>query len=350
MIHAFDEDQIKPTRTKYISQFFVEIEIVNVGIFRQFPLIVKRENNKQTNCNECVKMVVDMITFQDISFKLGNGYVMKGKRDHRIRSVIQNLFDLRAQYKKDKNPTQEVIKLIMNSAYGKTIQKPIKTYLEFVKQDEFAWFVQNRFHQIIKIDEINDSDMYLFELQKMKAKQFNNVVFGTTVLSMSKRIMNEVMCLAEDLGIKIWYQDTDSMHIEANKVEFLNEAFKNKYGRELMGENIMGCFHSDFDEIPDAVADVHISLGKKMYYDRLINEKGDRSEHFRMKGIPQVVIKNTANKLFNGNVMALYEYLYNGNSLTFDCLDGRVGFNFTRSGKIEYVANFTRKVSPTSEL
>jgi hypothetical protein len=61
----------------------------------------------------------DLITFQDISFKLGNGYVMKGNRDHRIRSVIQNLFDLRAQYKKDKNPTQEVIKLIMNSAYGK---------------------------------------------------------------------------------------------------------------------------------------------------------------------------------------------------------------------------------------
>ena len=112
----------------------------------------------------------------------------------------------------------------------------------------------------------------------------------------------------------------------------------------------MGCFHSDFDEIPDAIADVHISLGKKMYYDRLVNEKGDKSEHFRMKGIPQIVIKNTAEKQFDGNVMALYEYLYNGNSLTFDCLDGRVAFNFTRSGRIEYVANFTRKVSPTSEL
>ena len=354
LIHAFDENQTKPTQTKYYSQFFVEIEIVNVGIFRQFPLIVKRENGKQTNCNEFVKIVVDMltlqdlITFQDISFKLGNGYVMKGKRDHRIRSVIQALYALRAQYKKDKNPTQEVIKLIMNSAYGKTIQKPIKTYLEFVKEDEYEWFVQNRFHQIVKIDRIEGSNMYLFELQKMKAKQFNNVVFGTTVLSMSKRIMNEVMCLAEDLGIKIWYQDTDSMHIESDKVDWLNEEFKNKYGRELIGENIMGCFHSDFDEIPDAVADVHISLGKKMYYDRLVNERGDKSEHFRMKGIPQIVIKNTADKMFNGNVMALYEYLFEGNSLTFDCLDGRVGFNFTRSGKVEYVANFTRKVSPTS--
>ena len=367
LIHAMDENQTKPTETRFYSQFFVEIEIVKVGIKRQFPLIVKRENNKQTNVNmENVKMTVDMITlqdlitFQDISFKLGNGYVMKGKRDHRIRNVIQELFDLRAQYKKDKNPTQEVIKLIMNSAYGKTIQKPIKTYLEFVKPEEFDWFVQNRFHQIIKIDRIErsqtnssqteSSDLHLFELQKMKAKQFNNVVFGTTVLSMSKRIMNEVMCLAEDLGIKIWYQDTDSMHIESNTVESLNEAFKNKYGRELIGENIMGCFHSDFDEIPDAVADVHISLGKKMYYDRLVNEQGARAEHYRMKGIPQIVIKNTADKQFGGNIQALYEYLYEGNAIEFNCLDGRVGFNFTRSGSVEYKCNFDRKVVPTAEI
>ena len=29
-----------------------------------------------------------------------------------------------------------------------------------------------------------------------------------------KRIINEVMCTAEDLFINIYYQDTDSMHIE----------------------------------------------------------------------------------------------------------------------------------------
>ena len=30
LIHAFDENQTKPTETKYYSQFFVEIEIVKV--------------------------------------------------------------------------------------------------------------------------------------------------------------------------------------------------------------------------------------------------------------------------------------------------------------------------------
>ena len=43
---------------------------------------------------------------------------------------------------------------------------------------------------------------------------------------MSKRIMNEVMCLAEDLGIMIYYQDTDSMHIPVDKVPMLEQKYK----------------------------------------------------------------------------------------------------------------------------
>ena len=94
-------------------------------------------------------------------------------------------------------------------AYGKSIQKPIKTFLQFVKKEEYAWFVKDRYYQI-HCDNVLDNGNHLIELTKQKANQFNNVLFGVTVLSMSKRIMNEVMCLAEDLGIQIYYQDTDS--------------------------------------------------------------------------------------------------------------------------------------------
>ena len=61
------------------------------------------------------------------------------------------------------------------------------------------------------------------------------------VLSMSKVIMNEVMCLAEDIDTpnepcKIYYTDTDSMHINSSGVNALTTAFYNKYGRELEGK------------------------------------------------------------------------------------------------------------------
>ena len=43
---------------------------------------------------------------------------------------------------------------------------------------------------------------------------------------MSKRIMNEVICLAEDKKLPIFYQDTDSLHIEEKNVDLLTEALK----------------------------------------------------------------------------------------------------------------------------
>ena len=59
---------------------------------------------------------------------------------------------------------------------------------------------------------------------------YNYCHCGVEMLSMSKRIMNEVMCSAEDLDLKVFYQDTDSMHINYDGVEILTKEFKRKYG------------------------------------------------------------------------------------------------------------------------
>lgn len=48
---------------------------------------------------------------------------------------------------------------------------------------------------------------------------------GVLILDMSKRIMNEVMCLGEDLGINIYYTDTDSMHIDKDGLDRLEIEF-----------------------------------------------------------------------------------------------------------------------------
>lgn len=49
--------------------------------------------------------------------------------------------------------------------------------------------------------------------------------------------MNEVCCLAEDLGIEIYYTDTDSMHIEMEKLDILAKEFEKIYGRKLVGKD-----------------------------------------------------------------------------------------------------------------
>ena len=91
--------------------------------------------------------------------------------------------------------------------------------------------------------------------------------------------MNEVMCLAEDLDVKIFYQDIDSMHINYNEVKKLTKEFKAKFGRDLVVKNL-GQFHIDF-EMDGAVDDIYAVesyfLGKKVYYDKL--ESKDKHGH-----------------------------------------------------------------------
>ena len=351
--HAFTEDQTEPTSDRFISQFFVRIQIKSIGILRHFPLIVKREPLKQTNVNECVEMYVDMITledlikYHDITFTISEGYIMKGRRDHRIREAITKLFNKRAEFKKAKNPVQETIKLIMNSAYGKTIQKPIKTFVKYVDEVEKDQIFWNSYNSLVCATKVPGSNKWAIEKLRRKDIQYNNAIFGVSVLSMSKRIMNEVMCLAEDLNINIYYQDTDSMHIEHEKLPLLAEEFKRIHGRELIGENTLGCFHNDFDELKDAYAIEHISCGKKVYIDILANDEGGHAIHFRMKGAPQKSIVIAANENFNGDILSLYKHIYDGNEVTVDLIKGGSLFKMNKNGVIEYLKKSKRTVRNT---
>ena len=85
----------------------------------------------------------DWIKYNGLECQIIRGYKWCGEKSFLIRDVIQNLHLLRCEYKKTHNPLQLVIKLIMNSAYGKMIQKPITTDTEsfpFCRITHFAEF------------------------------------------------------------------------------------------------------------------------------------------------------------------------------------------------------------------
>ena len=141
--------------------------------------------------------------------------------------------------------------------------------------------------------------------------------------------MNEVICLAEDKNLNIYYQDTDSIHITDKHIKILEEEFKKEYGRELNGEKL-GQFNSDFEshKIKNEIKSKKlIILGKKCYMDKLVGlkdgkETGEIDYHIRMKGIPNKVIHYTAEKR-NQRIEDLYEDLFNGEEITFDLtMDG----------------------------
>ena len=249
--------------------------------------------------------------------------------------------------KKKKNPIQNVYKLLMNSAYGKTIMKPIDDELKFVKKSEYDTYASINFTFIKEVEEIT-GNFYKVKLYKQIDSHSNLCSCGIEVLSMSKRIMNEVMCLAEDNDLMIYYQDTDSMHINTEEVNVLTDLYRDKYNRELVGKD-MGQFHTDFDSKflkGDLKAVESIFLGKKCYIDKLEgDEEGVYDYHIRMKGVSGDAIKDYA---FNKgiNLMEVYDELFEGKELTFDlCCGGKkLTFDFKYNMEISSKSIFERKI------
>lgn len=366
------EDE-QPTKQKPISAYVVEILITNINKHLAFPCVVYKDKTTNTNKNDDSEnsigktAVVDNITLEDwikyngLECEVLRGYKWTGEKSFLIRDIIQNLHLLRCEYKKTKNPLQLVIKLIMNSAYGKMIQKPITTTTEFKRYhtkifnkklgdyvDDYPlnkYLIKNS-AKIISYTQVN-KNLYAIKVGQQIDTFYTNTLLGVQILSMSKRIMNEVMCTAEDIGIKIYYQDTDSMHIQKNKIDDLAKEYKQRYGRELIGKNL-GQFHNDFDEVENGYAYKSIFVGKKMYVDMLKNDKGEQGIHYRMKGVNLDCVKLYAEEN-NLSIFDIYNKLYNGETLTFDLLKAKPCFKMNDNQTVTNLTTFERSIKATAE-
>ena len=136
LTHTLGEQEGEPTKEKPISTYVVEIKITIVKKHLYFPLIVVKDakTNTNRNTNDAIGytmvvdniMLEDFVKYQGVECEIISGYKWTDKKDFQIKQVIRNIFNKRLEYKKQGNSLQEVFKLIMNAAYGKTIQKPIK--------------------------------------------------------------------------------------------------------------------------------------------------------------------------------------------------------------------------------
>ena len=355
--------------------FFVEIKIKSVGVKRTFPLAsyiteegIRNWNNDLEGKNLYIDKVAleDLIKFQKVEFDIIRGYYFDEGFNTNIKSVIEKIFNERKNLKKQGNPAEVVYKLIMNSGYGKSIMKEIETETKYFNNEtEMNTFVSRNYNWVISWEQLADSKTFKVKIVKPLNDHFNIAQVGVSILSWSKRIMNEVICLAEDNGLPIYYQDTDSIHIDNENIEKLATLFSNKFGRELIGKEL-GQFHSDFEMLDykttdeegfekeisckNVIALESIFLGKKCYIDKLEGEteKGEKKidYHIRMKGVPNSCIKWTAEKLGYENVFELYKDLYNGKEIEFDLTEGgrKGNFKFNANGTIETLQEFKRLI------
>jgi hypothetical protein len=344
IIQNTDYDNIKN-----YDGYFVEIIITEVNKKYDFPLMSKttkdgiREwTNDMVNENfYCDKTTLEeLIKYHKIKFTIIRGYYFDEGRNLKLKSTIQHLFNTRLKAKSQGNPIEKIYKLIMNSCYGKTLLKPFDTKTEYINNSKYKDYISRNYNWIKEAEYIEEKNEWKITSHSPINKHYNLVHCGIEVLSTSKKIMNSVMCLAEDLNINMYYTDTDSIHIDNSKIPLLAEEYKKINSKELIGKG-MGQFHTDFDSDilkGEVLAKRSIFLGKKCYIDELYSEEsGDKVDyHIRLKGIPNPSILHYC-KINNITPYELYIKLYNGETIEFDmtCDNLKVVFKFHNNMIIE---------------
>ncbi|RLN51642.1 hypothetical protein BBJ28_00024311 [Nothophytophthora sp. Chile5] len=290
--------------------YIARIRIESIGKERHFPL-------QRRTLIMGKQALEDIINFQDAKCTIIEGCYWDEGFNNKICETISKMFNARLKYKAEGNPLQNVLKLMMNSSYGKLLMKPIvkKKILisnSKVKPNNIDDYTRKNIHRMISRTPISDR-MALFEEHKSLTEHFSPAHLGVQVHDSSKHIMNRAMCLAEDINADIWYQDTDSLMIDFDKVPILSDSFREKYGKELIGKQ-MGQFHVDFNlkgSKGNIFAKESIFLGKKSYLASLACDGNDAEDfHIRMKGIP--------GKLLADDTHQKYMDLFNGKRLEFD--------------------------------
>jgi len=349
-----DFDEIRD----FADGYFICCRIKKVQKNYKFPCI-SIINEKGIRCftNDLIGKIVyldkigleDFENFQGGEIEFINGYYYNQGFNTKINDTMKFLFQQRLKYKKMKNPIQMVFKELMNSSYGKASLKAIESDNIYKKPEEFMDFMDRHYNYIKEAVKMPNG-YYKIKLAKTIDNHFNNVPQGASILSWSKRIMYEVMTLAEDNDYPIYITDTDSLHIDTDKVPLLGEKFKEKYNRELIGEE-MGQFHTDFDmdgAEDEIVAIESIFLGKKAYIDKLQSKDKNGKEiidyHIRLKGIPNDSIIHKANTDYGGDLMKLYNDLYEGKKITFNLLAVRPKFEIMKNMMIITKQKFNRSI------
>jgi hypothetical protein len=335
-----NEEEFEKNKDEW-SGFFIKCQIENINKHYDFPLLMSKEEgiNKYDDKDTKNKIYYfDNYYYQDvkraypdIKINFIKGYYFNDGYNTKINELIQILFDYRNEMKKIKNPLQEIIKLIMNSIYGKSLLKANDEEVIFKRFDnnnDINKYIIRNMNHLKETNINNNNNMCKIIKNKDICDHFSLVHFGINILSYSKLLMNNLKILAYDNKLNIYYQDTDSIHITNKDLLKLEKLYKDTYNKALIGTKL-GEFHNDFElnGTNENIYSTHsIILGKKAYVDELINIKtNETGYHIRLKGIPSQVIINYCDKK-KINIIDLYKKLYNGESIIFDLNDGRINF------------------------
>jgi len=333
------------------TEYTVEIRITAIRKKQlSIPFIAHRQKSKSINYlndlpadgSEVVVTVdrqtlEDYIEFHQIEFEILRGVYWSGSKNPRWGAVIENLYQERLKCKAAGHGVRsDNLKLIMNSAYGKTIMKTSPTEKVYVPlfrnrkgiKTENPWrlTIFNQLQVTKSFRFVGDHQIELTRFKKDNSYTLSK--YGSMILAASKHVMNRVFNLMSDMKLPIYYTDTDSFVIDRSSRLLVADAFRVRYGQELVGDQL-GQMHSDFSFkhegksiSPDLVHSTHFfPMAKKLYLHCLVATMPDGKVHhsiqFKSKGCTQSGLVYKAREYGEGDegVVGLYRSLSLGHTI-----------------------------------
>lgn len=302
----------------------------------------------------------DNISFNDFCTKLNismdNFRVLCGvaytQSNIRITDKITILFNKRLEAKKAGNDSlSNVLKLILNSAYGKTLLKYQETREIICTGKSLKSKIAQNFNTVTCFESITNNEdpemkLWSITLSQSIMGQSGRYHIGALVLSQSREIMNRVVVTAAENSIPLFYTDTDSIALPYDDIETIKQAYTKNYPtkRSLDGKEL-GQFHSDFKEmvVDNKVIDDLVSVeayycGKKSYIHKVTPADPKLfgtvfSYKKSLKGVTEDSIKLAIHDR-GQDLLGMFKDLYDGKEIGFDLnAGGRCKFEAGRGFK-----------------
>lgn len=313
------------------SYYIVRILAKNLGKKVQVPLISVKQDDSLKYLNDIENEEIyidkyaleDLIKYQKIEFDIIEGIYWNEGYNTKIGTLAQHLHEERCKHKKNNPALANVLKLLMNSIYGKTAMRRSDSKIVYVPKSNFDEYLYSNFGVIKEYDSLDSPQVRVVKADYDNSFSLNHV--AVSILSSSKRIMNEVFHCMDECNMPMYYTDTDSIHMRDEDVKPLSEKYMEVFGRDLIGKNL-GQFHTDFDmDGCDNVMSIYnITLGPKSYLDILTgtDKNGDEQmgTHIRLKGITEAGIDKKLNEYGENYVesaKALFRDLMGGQTIEF---------------------------------
>ncbi len=331
----------------------------------------------------------DLCNFQEVTYSIIGGFGFSINLPFiKWNDFVDSIYKHKEDYAEEGNESMSsIIKLLLNSIYGKLTQNAItdkekifidieneETYvkdgiIQLSSKERFETYISKNFDDIELITYFNGHNNIKCANVKIKCAVYNHIAYNhiaSYILAYSKRVMNKAIYICEDNNIPVFYTDTDSMYMSTKDRKRFIEKYTIKYGESPIQDKL-GFFSSDLSKaIPklkknqkaiNLIIIKMLMIGKKLYSDvikydiidketKSIIEKDVIYYNTKIKGIPHDVINYTTALYDYDNSYELIKKISDGVSITFDltCGSSKACFACDKDFKFKTLNDFSRTI------